>query len=211
MDSTEKLIERIAQQAVPVKPAIHPFALSAKWLAAMMAYLMATVILSGVRPDLSAKLDSPLWVAELVLLAAIVVSACLSAALLSFPDMHQKRWLAFTPAVIGVLFMLVLGLAWQADNPPAPHAGHTLQCTLKIALLALLPAAFMFYSMRGFASTHPYLAGGIALLAAFSIGSISLRLYESTDSMLHVIQWHYLPMTGAGLIGLGLGKIFLKW
>ncbi len=211
MDTTEKLINRIAQQAAPVKPATHPFTLSAKWLGATVAYLAATVLLSGVRPDLTAKFDSPLFMAELGLLAAIVVSTCLSAALLSFPDLHQKRLLAFAPAAIGILFMLVLGVSWQADNPPTPHVAHTLQCTLQIALLALLPAALMFYSMRGFASTHPYLAGGIALLAAFSIGAISLRLIESTDSMLHVIQWHYLPMTVAGLIGLGMGKIFLKW
>lgn len=211
MDATEKLIERIAQQAVPLKPAPHPYILSAKWLAAMAAYLAATVMLSGARPDLAEKLGFPLFIAELCLLALIVATACLSAALLSFPDMHQKRLLAFTPAITGILFTLALVFAWQAGGPSTPHTAHTLKCTLQIALLALLPAALMFYSMRRFASTHPYLAGGIALLAAFSIGALSLRLIESTDSMLHVIQWHYLPMIGVGLTGVGLGKLLLKW
>ena len=80
-----------------------------------------------------------------------------------------------------------------------------------IASLTLLPAAWMLYVMRSLASTHPHLAGSIALLSAFSIGALSLRLSEQTDSIMHVMQWHYLPMIAVGLIGLGLGKLLLKW
>ena len=75
----------------------------------------------------------------------------------------------------------------------------------------LLPALWMFFLMRNFASTHPYSAGSIALLSAFSMGALSLRLTESTDSIMHVVQWHYLPMVVAGVLGLWLGKKFLKW
>ena len=53
--------------------------------------------------------------------------------------------------------------------------------------------------------------GCIALLFAFSIGAIWLRLYEQNDSIMHVIQWHYLPMIVFGIIGLWLGKLILKW
>ena len=62
-----------------------------------------------------------------------------------------------------------------------------------------------------FASTHPYFAGSITLLSAFSIGALVLRLLESTNSIMHVIQWHYVPMIGVGFLGLWLGKLVLKW
>ena len=35
------------------------------------------------------------------------------------------------------------------------------------------------------------LAGGIALLCAFSVGALWLRLHEVNDSILHLFQWHY--------------------
>jgi hypothetical protein len=65
--------------------------------------------------------------------------------------------------------------------------------------------------MRKYASTHSYWAGSIALLFAFSVGALWLRLHEINDSILHVVEWHYLPMLGFGLAGLWLGKTLLKW
>ena len=62
-----------------------------------------------------------------------------------------------------------------------------------------------------FASTHPYSAGSVALLAAFGIGALSLRLAEPTDSIMHVMLWHYLPMLSVAILGLWLGKLVLKW
>ena len=49
------------------------------------------------------------------------------------------------------------------------------------------------------------------LLSAFSVGAIWLRLHEETDSIDHVVVWHYLPMLAIGLIGFWLGKRLLKW
>jgi len=65
--------------------------------------------------------------------------------------------------------------------------------------------------MRKYASTHYRLAGSVALLSAFSVGAMWLRLHEVNDSIAHVIEWHYLPMLAIGLIGLWLGRVVLKW
>lgn len=211
MRSTEKLIANLAQDATPVKLALHPFLLGAKWLAGAAVYLALSLAVSGLRPDLMTQLQSPLFVIELVLLAAIVISTLFSAALLAFPDMHQKRRVAYTPILMMALFILVMALSWRANIHPSHLSGHSVQCLIFIASLTLLPAAWIFYAMCKLASTHPYLAGSIALLSAFSIGALSLRLSEQTDSILHVMQWHYLPMIGVGILGLVLGRLLLKW
>jgi hypothetical protein len=49
------------------------------------------------------------------------------------------------------------------------------------------------------------------MLSAFSIGAITLRLSEQTNSIIHVIEWHYLPMVGVAWLGVWLGKSLLKW
>ena len=211
MKDVDTLIASLAQEATPIKPAAHPFVLFAQWMGGATAYVAVTLLFSGLRPDLLTRLHSPLYLLELILLLSIIATASLSAALLVFPDMHQKRRMAFSPALMLALLAALVFVSWQADSPPSPPPEHSIECTLYIAFLSLLPAAWMFYSMRKFASTHHYLAGSIALLASFSMGALSLRLYEQTDSILHVMQWHYLPMIAVSLVGLWLGKTLLKW
>jgi hypothetical protein len=211
MGNIEELIAKLAQDTAAVKPAPHPYMLSLKWMGGAAAYLLLSLMLSGLRPDLMLKLHEPWYAAEIAALVGIFVATSISAALLSFPDMHQMRRAAFAPVIMFALFVLVMFLAWQADTPPAPLPVHSFECTASITLFSLLPAVWTFFEMRKFASTHYHWAGCIALLFAFSIGAIWLRLYEQNDSIMHVIQWHYLPMIVFGIIGLWLGKLILKW
>jgi hypothetical protein len=211
MENIDDLINKLAQDAAPVKQASHPYMLSLKWMGAALAYLVFSLIFSGLRPDIGLKLQQPWFVIEMVMLASIFVATSLSAALLSFPDMHQMRRLVLAPVVTFALFVLVIFLAWQADSPPAPLPVHSFECTISITLVSLLPAVWTFYAMRKFASTHYHWAGSIALLSAFSVGALWLRLHEVNDSIMHVVEWHYLPMIACGILGLWLGKKILKW
>jgi len=211
MEDIDKLINKLAQDTAPVKRAPHPFLLSIEWIVVAVFYIAASLMISGTRHDLWAELHNTWFAAEIVALVGIFISTSLSAALLSYPDMHQKRHIALAPAAMFALFVLVMFFSWRADNPPSPLPVHSVECTLSISLLSILPAIWTFYVMRKFASTHSHWAGGIALLFAFSIGALWLRLYEQTDSIIHVIEWHYLPMIGVGILGMWLGKVVLKW
>jgi len=211
MADINKLIGELAQEVITVKPAPHPFILSTKWMAGAAAYLALALLISGTRADLMAKFQEPLFALEVAALLGLFVATSISAALLSYPDMHQMRHVAYTPFATLALLVLVMLLAWRADVPPVPSPIHGFQCTIELTLLSLLPIAWMFYAMRKFASTHLRWAGSIALLFAFSIGALWLRLAEQTDSTMHLIQWHYLPVIAFGIAGLWLGKTLLKW
>lgn len=211
MENIDELINKLAQDATPVKPAPHPYMLGLKLTGWAAAYLVLSLALSGLRPDLSAKLHQAWFVAEIAALFGILVATSVGAALLSFPDMHQKHGAIFAPVLMFGVFLLVILLAWHADNPPAPLPVHSFECTLSITLMSLLPASWTFYAMRKVASTHAKSAGSIALLSAFSVGALWLRLHEVNDSILHLLEWHYLPMIAVGIAGLWLGKKFLKW
>jgi len=211
MDDLDKLVENLAKEAAPVKPAPHPLRLSLLWGAAATLYIVISLWLSGPRPDLLHKLHQPWFDAELIMLLLVFISATLSAAVLAFPDLHQMRKTAWSPAVVFALFIITLLLAWRADTPPAPLPIHSFECTASITLFALLPATWTFLSMRRFATTHSHWAGSVALLSAFSVGAIWLRLHEINDSITHVVIWHYLPMLVIGLLGWWLGKRLLKW
>ncbi|WP_223247310.1 DUF1109 domain-containing protein [Sulfuriferula sp. AH1] len=207
----EKHIASLVQDAGQVQSAPSPLRLWLKWMGVAAVYIALSLVILGVRPDLLAALHNGLFAAEILLLIGIVATTALSATLLAFPDMYQHSRLVLAPIVMFVLFIGVIFLAWQADNPPAPPPVHSFECSLTIAVLALLPAAWMFYSMRRLASTHRRSAGVVVMLAAFSIGAITLRLSEQTNSIMHVIEWHYVPMIVVALLGVWLGKVLLRW
>lgn len=211
MDDIEQLIAGLSKDAQAIKPAPRPWLLGLKWLAIAVAYVLVALLFSGPRPDLILEFHRPWFVAEIALLLCILVSTAFSAAILSFPDLHQQRRAAFAPVWVFVLFALVLVFSWFADNPPSPLPVHSFECTLSILMLSLLPTAGIFYAMRQFASTHLRLSGIVAGLFAFSTGALWLRLHEQTDSITHLIEWHYLPMIAVAAVGWWLGKKLLKW
>ncbi|MBU0620311.1 MAG: DUF1109 domain-containing protein [Gammaproteobacteria bacterium] len=211
MNDIEQLIAGLSKDVQPVKPALHPYKLSLQWIGAAALYLLVTLALTGLRPDWHESFVEPWFVAEIATLFALFIVTALSTALLAFPDLHQKRLLAYAPLVPAVLFVAVILSAALADTPPAPLPEHSIECTCSILLTMLLPALWTFYSLRRYASTHYRLAGSIALLSAFSVGALWLRLHEVNDSIAHVVEWHYLPMLGVGLLGLWLGNRLLKW
>ena len=210
-DNIDKLIEELAQEGTPVKRAQHPYVLSLQWIFIALAYLAISLSISGTRHDLWADLHHFWFSAEIAALVAIFITTSLSAALLSYPDLHQKQRIAFAPVVAFALFTFIMLFAWHADSPPAPLPMHSFECTLSITLVSLLPVAWIIFVMRKYASTHSQWAGGIAFLYAFSIGALWLRLYEMNDSIWHVLIWHYLPMIAFGLLGMWPGKKLLKW
>ena len=211
MKDFEQLVADLADEASPVKPAPHPYLSCVRLVGIAAAYLVVTLAVFGVRHDWAQAIARPWFVAELVALFMIFVTASLSASLLSFPDLHQKRGQAFTPLWMFALFLVVMFFAWRADSPAATLPEHTIECTSCIVLLALLPATWVFYTMRQLASTHSQWAGGIAILAAFSLGALWLRLQEVNDSIQHVIEWHYLPMLAFAVLGLSMGRWLLRW
>lgn len=211
MDNIEELIDGLVRDALPVKPALHPAMLSLRWVGLAIAYLMVAFWIAGFRPDLMQKFHEPQFVIEVASLAVIFLATSLSAAVLAFPDVHQMEKVALAPVGVFLVFVGILFVSWLADTPPAPLPLHSYECTLCITLFSLLPAGWTFYSMRKFASTHHRWAGSIALLSSFSVGALWLRLYEVNDSITHVIEWHYLPMLGIGMVGWWLGKKLLQW
>ena len=89
--------------------------------------------------------------------------------------------------------------------------GHGWPCSVSITAASVPLAGLMFWGMRRMAPVHPLPAGATALLASFGIAALALRLSEPTDDIAHLVAWHYAPMIAITLLGLALGKRFLRW
>jgi hypothetical protein len=132
-----------------------------------------------------------------------------------YPDAYQKPRLLKLPYG---LFILVFALNMvQLFMPldermvmPSPEA-HAMECAICIAALALIPSAFIFALLRKGASVRQSQAGSFTVLAASAMGCLTLRLAEDNDSIMHLLQWHYVPTFLFAMIGVFLGKWLLKW
>jgi hypothetical protein len=211
MQDTEQLIKTLAGAPKNTHIASDPFLLCFNWLVAVIAYIVVMSLFLELRVDLMERLATPLFLAEIASLALFVISTSLAAFVLSFPDLYQKPKLLWLPYFSGALFVVVMTLAWLADDPLAPHPIHDLECLTCITLLSFVPAAVLFQYLRTMAPIQRGRAGAMAMLSAFGIGALTLRLCEQTDSIAHLLQWHYLPMLGFNIAGILLGKKFLRW
>lgn len=207
---SDELINRLVDNAAPVQPAFNPFTLALIWMGGAALYIGIALLLFGVRSDLVQQWHHPFYSSEILLLAATIISCSLCSALLAYPDLYQKSYLLASPIIIFALLTGVLYLAW-VNHPQVPAPAHGLSCTLHITLLSFLPAATLFYGMGKLACTHYAKAGLVALLTAFGIGAMIARLNEQTDSITHIVQWHYLPILGFALVGVLLGRLLLRW
>ncbi|MGB7649921.1 MAG: DUF1109 domain-containing protein [Gallionella sp.] len=211
MNQIDDFITQLAQQPPPRRAGAHPFAISANWLAYATSYFLIALWVSGVRPDLGVQLQRAEFVAELVLLFGLALTSSVSAALLAFPDSFQKSAWTKLPLLLLLALLLTLLAAYLADNPPAPQPLHSWQCTMAIVMVAIIPGVWTLWVMRRFAAIQRGMAGSVAVLFAFSVSALWLRLHELNDSISHVIYWHYLPMLIFAIVGWWLGKRVLRW
>jgi hypothetical protein len=209
---TENLIASLSSEAVPIRPMGSPWRLTAKWLLGFIAYIVLVLVtLESPRDDILLELNQPLFALELLALAGMVTTCALSAALLSFPDLYQVKRVAYLPIAAFVLFAGVIMVGFVREGAPMAMIPEDFVCTAFITLYSLLPAVWLFYSIRKFASTHFALAGSVAVLTSFSIGALVQRIVEKTDSIAHVLAYHYLPMFLFAVLGLLLGRKLLRW
>jgi hypothetical protein len=215
MVDTKQLIQNLSADAAPVK-LLHPQRYAAFLLALLSIYaICAQCWLEGFRPDLSMQLTRPLFMVELLLLAAMLVSASVASVYAMLPDGAQRKMLMRLPYIFsgGMLALVIvqLFLPQDARMVMSDATSHSHECTTYIAFSSILPAALIFGLLRKGASVMPMQAGLLAVIAAASVSAVTLRLAEANDEIMHLLSWHYLPSIIFAILGALLGRYLLRW
>lgn len=215
MSDIDKLIDTLSADSAVVKPMTAPAALCARLGAVLTAYALVVVLAQGIRVDFVLQLARPFFVLEIVLLLTIAVTALRAAVLLAYPDGYQHPKAHYWPLAAAGLLVTMLtahGLAPPDARMIIPQgSAHAMECALCIGATAIIPAALLFLALKKGASTHPLQAGAYAVLAAASIGCLTLRMTEANDSLAHLAMWHYAPTVLFAVLGAALGKALLRW
>ncbi len=211
---TEQLINTLAKATAPVR-VYRPLKQLGRWFMLVFAYLCSVILMLGVRPDMSMKVEEMIYLLEIGLCFLIGISAAFTASVAAVPDMQQRAWMCCLP-FIPMIALAILLLTHNDMQMPAMEAAMQItmprvHVVLKLALLAVIPGLLIFMMMRKAAPTHYYWAGSMAVLAVSSFAYVALRLVETNDNVADVMLWCYVPMLAFGLLGMWLGKYALKW
>lgn len=215
MVDTKQLIQDLSAEAKPAKM-VRPQRYALFLLALLSIYaICAQCLLEGFRPDLATQLTRPLFMLELLLLAAVLTSASVASVYAMLPDGAQRKTLMRSPYIfsVGMLALVIcqLFLPQDARMVMSDATSHAHECTMYIALSSILPAALIFGLLRKGASVMPMQAGLLAVISAVSVGAITLRLAEANDEIMHLLSWHYLPSIFFASLGAVLGRYLLRW
>ncbi|MDX1923075.1 MAG: DUF1109 domain-containing protein [Alphaproteobacteria bacterium] len=214
-DTTLNLIAQLSAAAPAHKRAVKPRRLALYLLAVFTVYALGAQAITGLRPDVTAKLTDIWFLAEITSLLCLALASAAAGIMLMAPDAFQKPTLLKLPYIVFAVIMgLIISQYTMAIDITHPVVGietQGLECALCLAGLSAIPSALMFAVIKHGATVHPFQAGAFSVFTAAGIGCLTLRLAEQTDNMMHLALWHYLPTLLFAMLGAFIGKLVLKW
>ena len=210
----DKLICELSDEGAR-KPLPGPMKQTVTWGLPTLGYFVALTIYFELRPDISTKMATPLFVAELFILLCIVLSAALATCCLSRPDCHQKPWIKYiAPALLvpwAISAIANSAGAFNLDSLLHTAALGRYDCPSYIAVFSLPPGIALFFIARAGATIRCCWAGGMATLAVTTAAYMMMRLIEPNDNIAHLFVWHVFPIMLICMAGMIIGHFSLKW
>ncbi len=210
---TSELIAHLSQE-MPNQCLRTPYYYGMRLGVILVVYAMSVPFFLPFRADLMTQLLRPMFVIEILLLGLLIIVSIVAVTISMYPDAYQRNSLLKLPYfVFGILALFAIFQLAIPQNIQMviPENEYSMRCTLCIAGIALIPSAIIFTLLRKGASLHASHAGVFAVLIASSIGCLALRLSETNDSLIHLMQWHYLPTVLFAALGAMIGRLLLKW
>jgi hypothetical protein len=214
MSDTKELIQELSSQVSPVKH-LRPRSYTACLIVFLVVYTGSLQWWLGFRKDLSLQLERKLFVAELILLVVISLSAAVASVLTMAPDAYQKKSLLKLPYIFSaMMFSLVflqLFMPFDVRMAIQNESSHSIECLIFIGLSSMLPAALILTLLSKGATVTPKNASAFAVITSVSISALTLRITESNDYILHLLIWHYIESVLFACLGAFFGPWILKW
>ena len=205
-----ELINSLSEHADENKPLRAPIWRALFYFVLTAAYIVGTMIYSGLRHDWAEVMRETGFVFEMAMSLLIWISAIIAAAWLCVPDMRGQNWLKTVPyTLISVFTLWVIIRGYTEGTHFQPF--HFEHCVEHGLLVASIPLILVIFMARQGATTQPYHMAVMNGLVIASIGWLTLRLSCSMDDVGHGLFFHFLPLFVCGVIvGVFARKLF-RW
>jgi hypothetical protein len=210
---TEKLIERLAEAAEPVRPLSHPWMRTAAWLLVAIPYVALVVLVVSPRADLLTKALEWRYLVEQLAALATGITAAIAAFATVIPGYDRK--FLFLPALPVAIWLGSLGEGCVQDWIRFGPDGLSLQpdwfCFPAIVLVGAVPAIAIAVMLRRGAPLTPHVTAALGGLAAAGLGNFGLRLFHSQDASLMVLVWQVGTVFILTAMAAWAGRYLLNW
>ena len=210
---TDRLIERLAGKADPVRRLAVPWVRTAVWFAIAVPYVALIVVMMRPRGDLSAKLSDFRFLLEQAAALSMGIAAA-AAAFASIIPGYDRR-IALLPLAPLSVWLASLGegcvQAWMRDGAGGLSFTSDFVCIPAIALVGTLPALAMAVMLRKGAPLRPHVSAALGGLAAAGLGNFGLRLFHHQDASLMVLVWQMGTVFMLTMLIGSAGRLLLDW
>jgi hypothetical protein len=210
--NTDQLIDRLVKDAGPVRPLPAPERRATLWVLVAGISIVLGVTVFGLRDDAAEAWLRPGVLVRVVLLAATMWLAVVTAFRLSIPGHDLRVWSRWWPlAALGLLVVLVgaevVAAALFGDMGSALRSWS---CVRKVVFVGAAPAVLAIALIQRSAALEPRWAVLLGVLAAAAAGALTSEIACPIHAPIHIFLWHILPVAAAAALGALLGAIFWR-
>jgi hypothetical protein len=207
---TDKLIERLAADAAPVRRLRPPGRRLALWLALSVPYVALVAYIHGLVVDLPSLGADPRFVIEATAALATAIAAGYAAFSTLVPG--RGRAVVWLPLIPLSVWLVSIGKGCIDDWVRLGAAGLTVKidwmCIPPLAWIGIVPAIAMVVMLRRGAPLMPRVTVALGGLAIGALANAGLQLFHLGDISVMVLVWHFgttvLLSALAGWVGPGI-------
>jgi hypothetical protein len=210
----EMLIKNLSQGMKPFRPAEKISGYFLKWIGFTLFFLILSWWVLPLRPDWFMKFDQPVFHVENILWLGLTMLSSSALYYSTFPQEQKKNLNFFAYFSIALLVGLVL---WRTDFSNLAEDFHGElslwkgRCGIIITIVGLMHATMMGIWASHASPRSGAVTGLWCALSASSLGCLLMQFVCFHNHSLHLILWHFLPLTGLCFLGQFLGRRWLKW
>jgi hypothetical protein len=213
MRNTSDLIDALADSATPVRRLRSPFFRATLWLSLAAVVLGLLCVAHGVRLDISARLQQPVFVVSMAGTLATAILAALASFKLSLPD--GSRWWLLLPTPALAVWVSTIGYGcltdWVTMGPDGVRMGEAVRCFVTLVLTSVPLSIAALIMLRHAALVRPTDVSATGGLAIAAMTSFALSLIHDLDATIMILVWNI----GVAALIAGLASMFgrptLSW
>ncbi|WP_028206437.1 NrsF family protein [Paraburkholderia nodosa] len=193
MSPTSDLIESLVADAKPVRPLRAPAVRAAGWLVFAALVLMLVGVAHGVRPDLTAKLQQPVFVTSVAAAALTGILAAVGSFIASVPG-RTLRWLLLPlPAMAAWVSTIGYGCLtnWIEIGPNGMSLGETARCFATLGLTGIPLSLALLIMLRHVARLAPAPVTMTGSLAVAALTAVALSMFHPLDATVMILVWNF--------------------
>ncbi|HSC29484.1 MAG TPA: NrsF family protein [Vicinamibacterales bacterium] len=188
--NTDRLIERLAREAMPAGPLRSPTVRAAAWLFWALVYVGLLTFAMTSRADLAANGGGWRFVLPQLLAVLLAATSAVAAFASTVPGVSRRALLL--PILAGSFWLgnLILGQEWSQVNAASLAAPGEWQCVAMIALGAALPGLGITIMLRRGAPLTPRRTAALGALAVAVLANVGACISHPHPSNAVTLLWH---------------------